>query len=342
MNFIEEGLNTVKKSLGKDKLTILDGFAGSGIVSRFFKSHSSFLYSNDFEYYSYIIGLCYLTNKSTINLETIQKINRLINKYKLAQKNKGIISELYSPKDGENIQPGDRVFYTNKNALIIDNIRKMIKAVSAKLQPFFIAPLLSEASIHVNTAGIFKGFYKNSETKTGQFGGNARNCLNRIKGEIKLPIPVFSNCECEWKMYNEDTNELISKLPELDIAYYDPPYNEHPYGSNYFMLNVIAKYERPTELSKVSGIPKSWQKSDYNKYDSAIKAFDYLIENTPAKYILLSYNNEGIISKEEVKNIMKRYGKLDFLVKHYTVFRGGRSIDKRDADVGEILYILKK
>lgn len=342
LDFIGDGLSIVKKSLKKDKLIIFDGFAGSGVVSRYLKYHSSFLHSNDFEYYSYIVGLCYLANKSEIDFKKIKEVNYLLNKYKLNEKSRGIISELYSPKDDKNIQQSDRVFYTNKNALIIDNIRKMINVVEADLQHFFIAPLLSEASIHVNTAGVFKGFYKNSETKIGQFGGSARNCLERIEAEIKLLVPIFCELECEWKMYNEDTNKLIIKLPELDVAYYDPPYNQHPYGSNYFMLNIIAKYEKPIELSKISGIPKDWQKSNYNKYDSAVKSFNHLIKDTPAKYVLLSYNNEGIISKEEIGKIMKKYGKLDLLVKNYTVFRGGRNIKQRNSKVREILYILKK
>ena len=58
LEFISSGLTIAKDKLGKNKLSILDGFAGSGIVSRYFKQHSSVLYSNDFEYYAYLIGKC--------------------------------------------------------------------------------------------------------------------------------------------------------------------------------------------------------------------------------------------------------------------------------------------
>ena len=55
-------------------------------------------------------------------------------------------------------------------------------------------------------------------------------------------------------MHNDDTNEVIKKLNDLDLIYLDPPYNQHPYGSNYFMLNTIAKNQLGDFISSVSGI----------------------------------------------------------------------------------------
>ena len=56
LSFIENPLMEVKTQLGKDKLSIIDGFAGSGVVSRFFKKHSSNLYTNDLEDYVHTIN----------------------------------------------------------------------------------------------------------------------------------------------------------------------------------------------------------------------------------------------------------------------------------------------
>ena len=109
----------------------------------------------------------------------------------------GIIRSLYSPLDDQNIIEQDRVFYTNENALIIDNIRAMVNDVDEEYRKFFIAPLLYTASVHTNTSGVFKGFYKDKHTKIGKFGGTAENALTRIKGTIELPVPIFSNYECD-------------------------------------------------------------------------------------------------------------------------------------------------
>ena len=61
--FISEAVKSVKKELSKEKISILDMFAGSGIVSRMIKSHSSILMSNDLETYSRVSSECYLSNK---------------------------------------------------------------------------------------------------------------------------------------------------------------------------------------------------------------------------------------------------------------------------------------
>ena len=70
---------------------------------------------------------------------------------------KGIITELYSPKDTETPKEGERCFYTKENALIIDTLRKYINDnVPDHLFNYCITPLLIKASINVNTSGIFR------------------------------------------------------------------------------------------------------------------------------------------------------------------------------------------
>ena len=59
-----------------------------------------------------------------------------------------------------------------------------------------------KASVHANTSGVFKGFHKNKETGIGQFGGSNSDALFRIKGNIVLPFPIFSNFNCKYIVYN--------------------------------------------------------------------------------------------------------------------------------------------
>ena len=256
----------------------------------------------------------------------------------------GIIEELYSPKDTKNPQKDERVFYTNENAKIIDNIRRTISEynLTPEQEKFLISPLLIKASIHNNTSGVFKGFYKDSQTGIGKFGGNAENALVRILGEITLECPIFSDNNCDVKVYNEDVNKLVLDIDDVELTYYDPPYNEHPYGSNYHMLNTILDYKKPEEVSKVSGIPTDWQKSAYNKNKSAIESLNNLIENTKSKFILLSYNDEGVIPTEEVREILEKHGKVILKEKDYNTFRGSRNLKGRENKVKELLYILER
>jgi len=337
---IERGLQKAQKCLGKSHMDIFDGFSGSGFVSRLAKQYASTLYVNDLELYSFISNKCYLSNTTDVNMnKIIRTIKRLNNQCELVQA-EGIIEEGYAPKNDDDIKEGERVFFSNSNAKRIDNYRRLIKKIPLKDRHFYLALLLQQASVHNNTSGVFKGFYKNTQTGRGQFGGNGKNCLQRILGKIELPIPIFSNFNCDVHVSQEDVNQVVKKI-ECDVAYYDPPYNQHPYGSNYFMLNLITAYKKPKQISKVSGIPTDWNKSVYNKHKEALEAFEDLISHTKAKIILISYNDEGIIGTKQMKYMLKKYGIVKTIQQDYNVFRGSRNLRDRTQKVKEILYVVE-
>jgi adenine-specific DNA-methyltransferase len=342
LGFIGDGVRKVQKKINKEKLKMFDVFSGSGIVARYFKQFSELLIVNDLEKYSTLINECYLSNDDERNEFTLHKYYYELIEQAKNNLVKGIISELYAPKNDKNIRKNERVFYTTRNAMYIDTMRQLIDNIPKKYQKYFLAPLLSEASIHANTSGVFKGFYKNKETGIGQFGGINQDALFRITGDITLPFPVFSNFNCETMICNEDSNKVINSLPETDIAYLDPPYNQHPYGSNYFMLNLILDYKYPENSSKISGIPENWNRSDYNKGNRALKALTYLVENIKSKFIIISFNSDGFITLDEMKNMLKKIGKVEILETKYNTFRGCRNLNNREIHVKEYLYLVEK
>ena len=337
---IDSVIDNIKKKLNKDYVNTFDGFSGSGIVSRLLKAHSKTLIVNDLEYYCYVLNKCYLSNISSLKLKSIKEKIDYLNKNKKSCNSIGFVERMYCPKDDNNIKQSERVFFTNENGKIIDCIRSLIEDKDY----YSLSSLLYKVSVHNNTSGVFKGFYKNSETNLGQFGGNAQNALQRIKKQINLDYPIFLNNDCNVIVEQQDTNKLIKNLNkyDLDIAYYDPPYNEHPYSSNYFMLNSIAKNEEPKDVSKVSGIPKNWNKSNYNKKISAINSLEDLLINTPSKYIILSYSSEGHINYSEITNTMNKYGKLNIKEIDYNNFKAARTQKAREKKIKEYLFVLEK
>ena len=343
LNFIGLGLNHVKKKLGREKLRTFDVFSGSGIVSRYLKQHSDKLIVNDMEDYSRVINNCYLGNKSHIDEKLLTEIfkdlqDKITNKPVLD----GFINELYAPGNDKNIRQGERVFYTNRNAAYLDSARYHMDSIDSELRDFLLAPLLSEASIHANTSGVFKGFYKNKESGLGQFGGNNRDALLRILGNIELKYPIFSNYECEVEVLQGDSNTIAPSVSHVDVAYLDPPYNQHPYGSNYFMLNLLVNYKRPGEISPVSGIPVDWNRSNFNKRKEAYSSFKNLTRNIDAKYIIVSFNSEGYIKLEDMVKLLEGIGKVEVLETKYNTFRGSRNLKARKIHIKEYLYLVEK
>lgn len=336
---IANEVQSILNEMGLEKAVICDLFSGSGVVSRKLKQYATRLYANDLEQYSYIINDCYLTNKEDFNEDFY---NQLFEKIQSKELIEGVIAQNYAPKDDNDIKEGERVFYTHENAMIIDTVRAAIDEVPESYKKYFLGPLLYEASVHANTSGVFKGFYKSKTKNVGKFGGEGENALERIKGKIELKKPVFSDNDAQITLFKEDANILVKHLQNIDITYIDPPYNQHPYGSNYFMLNTIIDNKLGNNISTVAGIPDDWNKSAYNKKNEALKSFEELVKDIDSKYLIISYNNEGFISLEEMQNMLSKYGDLTTKEIDYIAFRGSRNLKERNIYTTEYLFILKK
>ncbi|MBO5684287.1 MAG: DNA adenine methylase [Akkermansia sp.] len=341
LDFIGQAVNEVRRQLGGRKLRCFDAFSGSGIVSRYLKQHADALYTNDLEDYARVLNTCYLANSEAVQAAGLPELHADLLRQIEANPTPGLLAELYAPQDDACIRRGERVFYTRRNAVYLDTARQLIGQLPTEVQPFFLAPLLSEASVHTNTAGIFKGFYKDSNG-VGKFGGRAANALQRIMAPIALPLPVFSRFDCELHVLQNDACAAAASLPEIDLAYLDPPYNQHPYGSNYFMLNMILRYQKPGQISAVSGIPRDWNRSAYNKRNQVQEALDALLSTLPARFVLISYNSEGFVSLPEMQALLQRHGQVQLMQTDYATFRGCRNLRSRALSVKEYLFLLRK
>lgn len=328
-------------------LKFFDVFAGSGIVSRLGKSLNFEVFTNDWENYSYTLNNGYIKT----NLDDIPTLFGSVKEFELVLEemnslpNPSIkeqyITKFYAPgklKPDEADFRTERLFYTRENAFAIDKIRNHIEIKYRKEDPrrnLLISLLLYESATHTNTSGVFKAFHKG-------FGGHNRDALTRILSPIRLSVPPLINSDFPVHVYKENANDLVLKkeLGGIDIAYLDPPYNQHQYGSNYHMLNTIALWDKiPAPLTlnekgvlkEKAAIRKDWikTKSDYCYKKSAISSFTNLIENLDAKHILISYSTDGIIPFEVMGDICKRKGRISIITNEYTKYRGGKQSNSR-------------
>jgi len=338
---IAQGLGIAISRLGKPKLTILDAFSGSGVCSRFFKRRAELLIANDLQPYATALAECYLTNRSTVDLGDLALAIDYLEKHKLDPQPTGFIERLYAPDDDNRIKEDERAFFTSRNARILDNVCRLLKSTPPQHRRLILGPLLAEASIRSNTAGHFKGFLKDKNTGIGAFGGSTADKKWRIEAPITLTTPVLSNFECDYRVHREDANELVKTLDEVDVAYYDPPCGVQGYGLLYFMLNLIVQYEEPRQISRVSGVPKNWVRSGYIQKYGVCDLFAELIRDTPAKFILASYSNEGSISQDEMEMILAKHGSFTMIEQPYRRYSSSHQVGS-PTKVLERLYVLEK
>lgn len=340
--FILQAVEMVRTRLGGSTLRTADMFSGSGIVARGLRAHSCSMLVNDLEGYSETLAKCYLSSACQRDDKALADAYSSLRQTLEGELREGIISRNYAPRDENRIMAGERCFYTRRNAMYIDTARQEINNLPPEIRHFFLAPLLYEASVKANTAGVFKGFYKNPETGVGQFGGKGRNALTRICADIDMPFPVFSGFNCPTKIFRMDAGQLAGQMDEVDLMYLDPPYNQHPYGSNYFMLNLINDYTQPAGISAVSGIPRGWNRSGYNKRGKALELLIHLCATAPARFLLISMNSEGFVERSALEDGLSAIGRVEVMEKRYNAFRGSRNLRQRDIYTSEYLFLVEK
>jgi len=222
------------------------------------------------------------------------------------------------------------MFYTPHNGGRIDAIREQTKrwredgVISDEEEACLLAPLIYQASYCSNTSGVFKGFHNG-------WGGSTKTAWYRIKSQLTLREPVFFDNGQENLVLREDASALADRIT-CDIAYLDPPYNQHQYGSNYHLLNTVALWDKPEIAPHISGngakdkaaIRKDWRtlrRSAYCYRSTALKAFRDLVMKLRARYVLVSYSTDGIIGVEELLSMLAERGSLRIVRRPYKRYR---------------------
>ncbi|MBQ9601542.1 MAG: DNA adenine methylase [Neisseriaceae bacterium] len=322
LDFLE---NTITDCIGKElnHLTFCDAFAGTGTVGSYFKNKTAKVIANDCEYYSFVLNQNLLNNNFDISEldELVSELNQLSEK---KDKQQYKIYQHYALGSGS-----ERQYFSDENAIKIDTIRTEIEDLRHEVgeNKYFclLAGLLESADKVANTASVYGAFLKKLKKSAEK--------------PLILKLTEFSPNKNQNEVYHQDTNELIKKISG-DILYLDPPYNHREYGANYHILNTIAYYDDFTPKGK-TGL-RQYNKSLWCKKNTAAMAFEDLIKNAEFKYIFLSYNNEGIISPEEIKNICQKYGKYDIFTKQYRRFKADNARNHKANQTVEYLHFIEK
>ncbi|MBI1858948.1 MAG: DNA adenine methylase [Candidatus Melainabacteria bacterium] len=313
-----------------------DFFSGSGVVSRLAKKSGFKVIANDWEPYSYFYNHAYIEQNNYPSFKEVDGIEKAYGYLNGLKGLHGYISEYYCPEDDLNPNvKKERMFFTHHNGMRIDAIREKINEwekkgkINLHEKSILLASLIYSASYVSNTSGVFKGFHNG-------WGGQTSTALYRILSSLTLVPPVLLNNKNKNKVYKTDAQTLSLELrnsSKINIAYLDPPYNQHPYGSNYHILNTISLWDKP-EINKCilvngkktnkSAIRTDWRterRSPYNHKPEATAALENLIKTINSDYILLSYSTDGHINLKDILEIFAMNGKLSMVTKTYKRYR---------------------
>ena len=301
--FIEQ---VVQKTEVNSTSNFVDLFAGTSAVGRHFKKLGFTVISNDTLEFSYSIAKTYIELNKEPEFKKLKSHLKLKNGIdlfdylnNLKYRKKGFISEHYAPAGG-------RQYFSDENALRIDTFRYLFeewkdeKKITELEYYYFITSLLRGVNLVSNVSGTYAAYLKTWD----------KRALNPLKLNPVEIIPSNS----KNKAFKKDANELIKEISP-DILYLDPPYNNRQYASNYFILELIAEgwFKNKPEIYGVTGMRKyDHQKSKYCSKTTALNALEDLILNSSkAQYVILSYNNEGVIPLTAIQKTLSRIGTVE-------------------------------
>lgn len=299
-----------------------DLFAGTGVVGQTFKSMGYKVIANDIQYYSYALNKHLIENVPTMDESLTDYLNSL-------NPMQGFIYNNYCA-GGE----AGRNYFTDENGMLCDAIRNELERlrrnsdIDEGVYFYYLASLINSIDKYANTASVYGAYLKHIK----------KSAAKSFKLEL---LPVINGKKGE--VYNEDINELIKKVSG-DVLYLDPPYNSRQYSSNYHVLETISRYDNPTLTGKTGLRDSTLQKSKYCSKKTVAYMFDDLIKNAKFKYIFLSYNNEGLMELDTIKNIMSKYGKYNVFTQDYKRFKADSEKNRniKANSTTEYLHVLIK
>lgn len=315
--FIKETILSKTEYENKEDIIFADLFAGTGIVGAAFREEGFKVISNDIQYYSYVINKHLLQTTDETQEELFKQLNSLNGV-------EGFIYNNYCMGSGS-----ERNYFTDYNGQKCDHIRLEIERlrkenlISSEIYFYLLASLLESIDKVANTASIYGAFLKQIK----------RSASKNLQFE---PLPIIKGQKGE--VYNMDVVDLLDII-EGDILYLDPPYNGRQYASNYHLLETIAKYDNPVIKGKTGLRNYENQKSDFCSKRKVKNAFKQLIEKAKFKHIFLSYNNEGLVSLEEIKELFSEYGKYEVFSTDYKRFKADSDLNRKYKANSTIEYL---
>jgi adenine-specific DNA-methyltransferase len=325
LQFLETSIYQV---VDKKDFTFLDLFAGTGIVGQHFKNKGHKVIANDLQYYSFVLNKNYIENHKILKFSKLEKeienlkdteyekradfVCKFLDNLDLKE---GFIYKNYCLGGTKN-KEFERQYFSDENGKKVDTIREKIedwkkeKKINDNEYYFLLATLLENIDKVANTASVYGAFLKK---------------LKKSAQQTFLMKPAnFVLNDNEHHVYNEDAEVLIEKV-QGDVLYLDPPYNHRQYAPNYHLLETIAKYDNPKIKGKTGMRDYSNQKSKFSQKKDVLKSFENIIQRANVKYIFLSYNNEGLMTEEEIKAIMSKRGKYGVFKQEYNRFKADKT-----------------
>lgn len=267
--------------------TVCDLFSGTARVGHALKKGGYRVWSNDHNAYAHALATCYVQADRNRWLE---KAGGVLAELRTVRPEAGWFARAYCE---------DARFFHPDNGARIDAVRERIAAMALEpeLEAIALVSLMEAADRVDSTAGLQMAYMKRW----------APRALKPL--ELRLPELLPG----EGRATRADAVEIAPEI-EADLVYLDPPYNQHSYLGNYHCWESLVLWDKPETYGVANKrIDVRTRKSAFNSRPGIGPALEATIAALKAPNLVVSFNDEGYLSREELVRMLSARGQVQVI-----------------------------
>lgn len=282
--------------------SVVDIFSGTSRVGHALKRAGLRVLANDHNAYAATLARCYVAaDRERVERDAL----RLIDEFSTLPGRDGWFTDTYARRSR---------FFREENAARIEAIRDAIeaKALPMDLRAVLLVSLMEAADRVDSTTGVQMAYLKQWATRSGR------------PLALRLPDVLPRATAGKGEAYEQNALDLAGTV-EADIAYLDPPYNSHKYKSNYHIWETLVRWDQP-EVYGVACKRIDCRDGD-NPFNSArrcLSAMAHVIRSLRVRHLVVSFNNEGRIAKDEMIALLSERGEVEVIEHDYKRYVGAQ------------------
>jgi adenine-specific DNA-methyltransferase len=254
--------------------TAADVFTGTTRVAQEFKQRGAEVWAVDLATYAHAFARCYI--ETDARLVDMAALESALAELSALPGVRGYVTEVFCEQAR---------FFQPKNGERIDAIRDRLRDAYSKspLYPILLTSLLEAADRVDSTTGLQMAYLK--------------KWAPRAHLDLKLRVPeLLPGGGHAWQ---GDAVALAGELPEVDLAYLDPPYNQHRYYTNYHCWETLVRWDAPDHYGvackRVDARDDAASRSAFNSRRTIAAALEELLGKLRSRVVVLSYNDESFL-----------------------------------------------
>ncbi len=282
--------------------SVIDLFSGTSRVGHALKRGGMRVLANDHNAYAATLARCYVE----ADLEDVgTEAERLLTELAATPPRAGWFTETFAERAR---------YFQPKNAARIEAIRDRIAslALPRSLESILLVSLMEAADRVDSTTGVQMAFLK-------AWAARASNDL-----ALRMPAVLPRATHGKGQAHELDAREAARTL-SADVAYVDPPYNQHSYLGNYHVWETLVRWDEPATYGIAEKrIDVKERKSPFNRRHEIAPAIAEILETIDARVVVLSFSDEGFVTREQMEAMCARRGRVRVISHDYPRYVGAR------------------